>query len=203
MPAHALYRDRVADRLVAELLGVCKGLVCEGVVSDGELLGLRRWIGAHPGVQHGYPGSVLTSRLLHVFEDGVISDGERAELSEVLMDLTGETLDHHQPLNRSTRLPLDHPVPTILFDGREHVFTGRMLYGTRSQIARLVTDRGGRVGSTVTRQTDYLVVGPIGSRAWLESTHGTKILRALELRTGGHAVHIVAEDAWIEALEAA
>jgi len=203
MPAHALYRDRVADRLVAELLGVCKGLVCDGVVSDGELLGLRRWIGAHPDGQRGYPGGVVTSRLLHIFEDGVITDEERAELSELRVDLTGVTLDPHQPLNRSTRLPLDQPVPTILFDGREHVFTGRMLYGTRSQIARLVTARGGRVGSTVTRQTDYLVVGPIGSRAWLESTHGTKIFRALELRTGGHPVHIVAEDAWIEALELA
>src|SRR5262245_21483756 len=34
-PAKALYGPRVAKRLVSELLGLCKGMVCDGEISEG------------------------------------------------------------------------------------------------------------------------------------------------------------------------
>jgi len=57
------------------------------------------------------------------------------------------------------------------------------------------------VGTAVTRRTNSLVIGPIASRAWLESTHGRKILRAVELRSEGLPVRIVSEEAWIQAVD--
>src|SRR5262249_33544424 len=36
-PPKALYGPRVAKRLVSELLGLCKGMVCDGEISEGEL----------------------------------------------------------------------------------------------------------------------------------------------------------------------
>ena len=38
-------------------------------------------------------------------------------------------------------------------------------------------------------------------RAWLESTHGRKILRAIELRQAGSQIAIVAEEPWILSLD--
>jgi len=200
-PPKALYGSRVAKRLVSELLGLCKGMVCDGEISEGELAGLKRWLAGHPDAAVLYPGKTVADRLLRIYGDCIITPDERHELSELLLDLTGETEEHDQPLNLTTRLPFDEPPPTILFDGHEHVFTGRMLYGTRRDCERKVVERGGRVGQTVTQRTNFLVIGPIASSAWLESTHGRKILRAVELRSQGLPLRIVSEEAWIQAVE--
>jgi NAD-dependent DNA ligase len=200
-PPKRFYAPRVSERQVAELLGLCKGMICDGEVSDEELTSLRRWLGGHPDATLHYPGNVLATRLLQILEDGHVSDDEREELSDLLLSLTGETEEHDQPLNLSTRLPFDDPTPTILFDDFEHVFTGKMLYGTRKDLANKVLERNGRVGDNVTKRTNFLVIGPIGSAAWLESTHGRKILRAVELRSQGSAIRIVSEEDWIQALD--
>jgi len=200
-PPKALYGPRVAKRLVSELLGLCKGMVCDGEIAEGELAALKRWLAGHPDAAVLYPGKTVAERLLRIYEDGIITPDERQELNELLLDLTGETEEHDQPLNLSTRLPFDEPTPTILFEGHEHVFTGRMLCGTRQDCERKVVDRGGRVGKTVTKRTNFLVIGPIASSAWLESTHGRKILRAVELRSEGLPLRIVSDEAWIHAIE--
>jgi NAD-dependent DNA ligase len=200
-PPKAFYAARVAKRLVSELLGLCKGMVCDGELSDNELAALRRWLAGHPDAAVLYPGKTIAERLLRIYEDGIITSDERQELNNLLLDLTGETEEHDQPLHLSTRLPFDEPTPTILFDGQEHVFTGRMLYGTRRDCEKKVVDRGGRVRNTVTKRTNFLVIGPIASGAWLESTHGRKILRAVELRSKGSQLRIVSEEAWIHAIE--
>ena len=176
-------------------------MVCDGEISEGELAALKRWLAGHPDAAVLYPGKTVAERLLRIYEDGIITPDERQELNELLLDLTGETEEHDQPLNLSTRLPFDEPTPTILFEGHEHVFTGRMLCGTRQDCERKVVDRGGRVGKTVTKRTNFLVIGPIASSAWLESTHGRKILRAVELRSEGLPLRIVSEEAWIHAIE--
>ncbi len=199
-PPSLYFRDRRAERQVSELLGLCKGMICDGEVSDGEALALRRWLAGNPDAQIGYPGQVLAERLVRIFADGVIDDEERADLSTLLQDLVGEDERHEEPLNLSTRLPIDEPVPTILFDGQTYVFTGAMLYGSRRECEQHVLDRGGRVADSVTKKTNYLVIGPIASRAWLESTHGRKILRAVELRRDGVPIKVIAEETWITAI---
>lgn len=200
-PPRHLYASRVEDRLVAELIGTCKGAIMDGVVSEGEALGLRRWISGHPDVVRGYPGSMIADRLERILADGVVDAEEQRELSELLLDLTGETPDHNEPLNRTAAQFYDNPLPTVLFDAQEYVFTGRMCYKTRGECEQAVLDRGGRVLPYVRVRTNFVVVGPIGSAAWLHSTHGTKLLKAAELRESGAPIHIIPEDHWIQALE--
>jgi hypothetical protein len=86
-----------------------------------------------------------------------------------------------------------------------------MVTSTSSRVgcsAALVETANGksRIGAaewaqTVTKRTNFLVIGPIASSAWLESTHGRKILRAVELRGEGLPLRIVSEEAWIHAIE--
>lgn len=199
-PPRAFYQRRVEDRLVAELLGVCKGMVVDGAVTEGEAQGLRRWMVGHPLAIAGYPGRVLAERLQDIFADGYVSPEEREELGALLLDLTGETPAHDEPLNRTAVDFLDAPPPTVIFDGQEFVFTGRMLYASRAECEQQVRDRGGRAAARVTKRTNYLVVGPIGSEAWIQTTHGEKLLHAANLRAKGSPIHIVAEDHWLQAV---
>ena len=47
-PPVTFYRDRVAFRLTSELLGFCKGVICDGSVTEIEANGLKRWLAGHP-----------------------------------------------------------------------------------------------------------------------------------------------------------
>lgn len=54
-----------------------------------------------------------------------------------------------QPVKRS-----DH-----LFSGKAFVLTGSLANYTRQQAAKLIEERGGKIGSSVSKKTDYLLVG--------------------------------------------
>src|SRR5882724_1380674 len=87
-PAKAFYGPRVAKRLVSELLGLCKGMVCDGEIAEGELAALKRWLAGHPDAAVLYPGKTIAERLLRIYADGVITSDEREELNDLLLDLT-------------------------------------------------------------------------------------------------------------------
>jgi NAD-dependent DNA ligase len=200
-PIKPLYVHRLVDRQTTEMLGLAKGIICDGVVSDAEIVALKQWFKANPDVSSAYPGDQLARRMLTVLEDGVIEEHERAELKEFLLDLVGEPAGLTGTMRDPTRLPLDQPPPTIVFDAHEYVFTGTLASGNRVWAEQQVAERGGTCGKTVTKRTNFLVVGLFASEAWIQSTHGRKIQRAVELRDAGEPIHIVAEEHWLEAIE--
>ncbi len=198
---HPYHFRRVRDRAIQELLGLVKGIVTDGRVSDVEAEGLGRWLAAHPEAALAWPGDVLHARLARIFADGRLDDTERAELTELLRDAVGAT--EEEPAGDGViRLPLTQPPPTVLFDGRRYVFTGTFFYGTRAHCEAAVIERGGRVGQHVTRSTDYLVIGTMPTAAWQFSTHGRKIERAVALIDQGYPIAVIAEEHWVSALRA-
>jgi hypothetical protein len=54
---------------------------------------------------------------------------------------------------------------------------------------------GGQIGA-ISRGLDYLVIGEIGSRDWIHSTHGRKIEKAIDYSGRGCHIAIVAEQHW-------
>jgi NAD-dependent DNA ligase len=184
------------------MLGLVKGVVCDGVVTDGELLALRQWIVSHSEVCDKFPGNVIAARLLAAFADGVIDEEERTELKALLQDAVGETSDQDGFLARATRLPVDRPFPTVLFNNREFCFTGIFAYANRRRCEQEVQKRGGRCVNGPTTRTHYLVIGLDASAAWVGATHGTKIERAIHLKSGrSPGISIISEEHWVEALE--
>jgi NAD-dependent DNA ligase len=196
-PPAWFYAARVAERAISELLGICKGMVCDGEITEGEALGLRRWIATNPEAASSYPGNVLADRLDRIFRDGRADEEERADLLELLQAATGMPADGSPTMDRATRLPLCDPAPALTFAGQEYVFTGKMVYGTRRACENAVVERSGRTHSGVRQSTGVLVIGTLGSAAWKESTHGTKIVRAVDLRDAGYPLRIVSEEHWV------
>lgn len=70
----------------------------------------------------------------------------------------------------------------IPFKSAVYVFTGRFECGTQADCAASVKARGATVASTVTKNTDVLVLGAKGSPAYLWKTFGRKIKAADDLR---------------------
>ena len=70
------------------MIGLAKGFVCDGCLSDAEALALRQWLFSNSAVLDTTPVPRLGERLLRAFEDGIMDDSERQELTAILIDLT-------------------------------------------------------------------------------------------------------------------
>ncbi len=81
------------------------------------------------------------------------------------------------------------------------MLTGEFLYGTRSSCEDAIQKRGGLTKSTVTKQTNYLVVGSMASPDWIVANFGRKIQAAAEMaQSGQYEIAIIREADWAMAL---
>lgn len=190
---HAKARVR---RDIAEMLGMAKGVLADGVVNEDESIALMAWADDHPDVAMGWPGNVVYRRLRKIFSDGHASEDERLDLYELLTDLVGAPAGLKAGGTAATALPLDPPSPIEVTD-RVFVFTGRFAYGPRTACEEAVRRIGGWPERSLTRRTDYLVVGVFGSRDWVQTSFGGKIEKAVNYRERFATPSIISEEHWV------
>lgn len=199
----AFYSARVRDRQIHEMLGLLKGMVCDGLISDDEIFSFKTWLIANPLAATTWPGEVLARRVIKIHADGVIDVTERHELYELFCDTAGGGgSPEATKVNRATRLPFDDPPPAIVFNRDPFVLTGAFVYGPREKCEQAIEDRGGHCLPRLVKQPLTLVVGMIGSNAWIQSGFGRKIETAMKHRESGVPISIVSEERWTEALTA-
>jgi hypothetical protein len=190
-------RGMVRGRTLDELIGICKGITADGVVATEEAEFLARWLKGNQSVIEEWPANVLAERIANIFYDNIVTSEEKQELFDLLREVTGgSSLTDHAD-NLSTELPFDDPLPDVVFDNRQFCFTGKFCIGTRQQCESEVITRKGIVQKQPTYSTNYLVIGILGSRDWIHSTHGRKIEAAVEFRDKPTArISIIPEKHW-------
>jgi hypothetical protein len=203
-PDPQLNMQRRIDRGVYELLGMVRGVLADGVLVDAEVHALEHWLQANPELAGVWPVNVLSARLARIFEDGRIDAEEREDLAGLLEQMIGGGQDASYGIHGgqavATSLPLDEPPPSVVFTGNIVVFTGKFAYGTRKACEQAVMARGASCASSITRQTNLLVIGTFGSRDWIQSPYGRKIEKAAKYRDDGLPLAIVSEELWAAAL---
>lgn len=188
---------RVAGRTMDEMLGICKGIISDGVVVPKEAEFLKGWLANNPEVASVWPAKVLGERLSRIYADGQVDDEELEDLRELLAKATGETSEGQTGERKSTQLPLDDPAPEVAFTGTLFCFTGKFAFGTRKACESAVIDRGGECQKQPSHQTSYLVIGTLGSRDWIHTSHGRKIEAANQFKADGVAeTAIIDEEHW-------
>jgi len=191
--------SRVQDRLIDELIGISRGVIADGVVDEQEAIFIGQWIEQHREVSDKWPVNILYTRLVEMLKDGVLSKDEQKELMATLRDITGESSVFQEP-NRSTTLPLDNPAPVIDFEDKTFCLTGRFVFGTLRDCEETIVDMSGSVVQSPSQETDYLVIGELGSPDWVHTTFGRSIERGVELKQQGFAIKIVSEEHWVNSL---
>jgi DNA polymerase III epsilon subunit-like protein len=189
------HRSSQNDGAVRDLIELCSVVVADGVISHEEATYVLMWLERNGNARSVWPGNVLFSRLERMLADGCFDDSEEKELLGILRDLTGDK--HEEDASRS--LPLTVPYPEIIIPKQLFVLTGTFVTGPRSHCMELIKRLGGVPQNAVTKKTNYLVIGELGSENWMHSTYGRKIEAAVTLRESGHAVAIVSEQHWAKA----
>ncbi len=195
-----LNERRRVDRSLHEMLGLIRGVLIDGVVSESEANALRDWITANPDVVKVWPGSILAERLDRIFNDGIVEDSERIDLKELMEAIVGLDREAPETINAATSLPLDTPAPDVIFCEKIFVFTGKFVFGTRKYCQQTVLSLGGLCADNISQKIDYLVIGMIGSRDWIQTSWGRKIENAVELRERGFPIRIISEEHWTSAV---
>lgn len=196
---------RVCDRTVDELVGLAKGMVADGVVNHQEAEVLVRWVQANYDLApEDFVMRHLHRRVNAMLADGVIDASERQELFEILCEVCGHNPAPECSHSLSTSLPLDNPPPDVVIPYSYFCLTGKFAMGTRPKCEEVLEELNGYPQANVTLDTNYLIVGMMGSRDWIHSSYGRKIEKAVEFnRTRGMNISIITEEHWADALFAA
>ena len=187
---------RMADRTVDELIGICKGLICDGVINEEEAKFLVQWVDKRRSEASVWPINVLLERITGFMEDQKIDDQERRYLFELLSEISGGSSPQDIVQNLTTTLPLTKPAPDVTFEKRAFSFTGKFFLGTRNVCQHAILERGGVIHDNPNGATNYLVIGTLGSSDWIHTVHGRKIEHAVELSAKGIPIALICEEHW-------
>lgn len=189
-----LNADRLQSRQVDELIGLARGLIADGSINHAEVEFLEKWLVTNLSVSQQPLIATLYNRVGTILADGVADLEECDDLFAALSAFTAGDATLGEAA-KSTSLPLCQPAPPIIFDGKTFCFTGTFSFGQRKHCEEAVSSRGGSGGS-LTKATNYLVIGSYATESWKHSSFGNKILKATEMRRAGIPISIVAEEHW-------
>ena len=96
--------------------------------------------------------------------------------------------------NEPTHSPFDNPQPSIGFKGRKFVLSGNFSYGNKKEYEIEITKRGGIISKSISSKTDYLIVGSEGSSDYKHGDYGTKVVKAMDLRSNYGVPAIISEE---------
>ncbi|PFM75230.1 NAD-dependent DNA ligase [Bacillus sp. AFS077874] len=189
---------------IQQLEGIFHGMLADNELSDIEIIQLKKWMDDRRFLKSSYPFDEITSLLVSVLEDGIITVDEKNTLKAFF----GNFIDTKQSYNINEydikALQSKYSIegicatePEISFEGKLFCFTGTSYKAKRNEIANLITDKGGLFNNNVLKKTDFLIIGGEGNPCWAYSCYGRKVEKAVQLRKEGSNVLIVHEnDFW-------
>lgn len=130
--------------------------------------------------------------------DGVITIEEKEHLLKELTILSGTDFSNTGSVLPEHISNIFDDDPHIIIPNNVFVFTGEFIYGTRSACNKAIESRGGITSSSVTKTTNYLVVGSMVSPDWIVANYGRKIQKAAEMMMSGEfEIAVVREQDWV------
>lgn len=96
---------------------------------------------------------------------------------------------------------VNHIDKTNVFYNKKVIFTGTLCSMTRKEAMQEVVNAGGFIGSGVTKDTDFLVMGIQDYYKFADGKESRKTKKAKELIASGNKLKIIGEDTFISFLQ--
>lgn len=191
------YYDTVTSDLQI-LQGICHGILADGIISDKEICDLQNWLNENEHLNTYYPYDEIRSLIISILSDNVIDEEERTILMAYLNQfVTIEDDQIRQKIKDSTVdvniFGLCTSEPNVVFEDKTFCITGVLQRGNRENLQRDIIKLGGVPTNTISKKTDYLIVGDNGNPAWAFSCYGRKVEKAINLRKDGHVIMLIHE----------
>jgi DNA polymerase-3 subunit alpha (Gram-positive type) len=176
-------RTPVLSETTTQLLNlkaVLKNITADGQLSDQEVLSLRMWMEENQNLRGNFPFDKIFAVVENALDDGVLAADELQDMLQLFSQVTD---------------PVAASASCECFDinGKTFCLTGEFVKGSRSLVEQILVQQGGTPAKSVTKKTDYVIVGSQGSDAWSAGNYGTKVKKALELQEKGASIKIVKE----------
>lgn len=168
-------------KAINKLNGILIGITCDDILSNDEIYALNSWLSENRSLAGNYPFDMISSAINEVLKDGMIDESER----EYLLELFKEAADPLSNAKRKLYLN-DLKGKTICLSGE---FTGF----SKEEFTCKLNSLGAIVKETVTRKTEILIVGGLGSKQWACGNYGNKVKKALEMQEQGIPITIIME----------
>ncbi len=184
-------------------LGFCGGILCDGILSDSEIIATRDRFMSCPILKSSVALTELRHAVTQALHDNFIDETERTEISQWLSHLVGDGYGASGEPNIGNVSKLDVHAPTsvkVSFKNHNFVVTGPTSIGTRSHVASLISNAGGNFQRNVTTATNYVITADSASPYWRTTHFGAKLQRANELIEQGYNIVILNESEFMEAL---
>lgn len=190
------YAKRIADRGIDEAIGLCRGIIADGLVDQKEAEYILSWLERNKDASECWPCNILAARLTEYLKDGHLDKKESKDLLSLMTKITGDQIDFCTSINTPSGF-FDSPLPEIYFNKKGFCFTGEFAFGPRKVCEESTKALGGQVKQNISKKVDYLVVGSVGSEAWIHSSFGRKIEQAWEKKRKQQLdLYVVPEDHW-------
>ncbi|PIF45849.1 BRCA1 C Terminus (BRCT) protein [Chryseobacterium sp. 52] len=193
----SIYYDGITSDLQL-LQGIFHGILADGVLNDDEIFKLHEWLSENEHLNSYYPYDEIRSLVLSIVADKIIDEEERTVLTAFMKqfvelkntDIAAKIDRDTAEVNISGICAVD---PEIIFENKTFCITGILSRGSRSELQQAIQDKGGVPVNTISRKTDYLIIGDTNNACWSYSCYGRKVEKALGLRKEGHTIVMVHE----------
>lgn len=158
---------------------ILKSISADGVLTSEEVLVLEKWMLENQELEGNYPFDKVFRTVRQATQDGVLDAREKEELLDLFSRIT-------DPVGQTE-------CGCFAICGKVFCLTGEFKAGSRNQVEAYFVAQGGIAGKSVTKKTDYLIVGEFGSDMWSSGNYGSKVKKAMELQEKGCSIVIVKE----------
>lgn len=184
------------ESTVNHLLGFLSGISADDTICDTEIEKLSNLLNRDTTLSSKWPANAIKSRLDTILADGVVDDGERVELLELIKAISGQSLmETGLAYGMSADFSTTQDGRLCLTD-KSVCFTGKFLSGSRKAQEKKATELGAVVKGGVSKSLDILVLGSVASRDWRFTSYGRKIESVLSHRAEGSRIEIINEELW-------
>jgi NAD-dependent DNA ligase len=193
------------------LHGILHGVLADGIVTEKEAIGLREWLVSNESLEGTYPYDELYVIVREVLKDGVVDEAEKNLLASFFKDFINLSISSRiksEAERVKVGVKKEYSVPgicatspQIVFPDSVFTFTGEFRRCIRKDAEAQAIRLGGLVSSNVLPKTNYLVIGAAGNPCWMYACYGRKVEKAVSMRKEGHAILLVHENDFWDAVE--
>ena len=193
----SIYYNGITSDL-QQLQGILHGLLSNGDLNDDEIFNLHTWLSDNEHLNTYYPYDEIRSLVLTIVSDKKIDEEERI----ILMAFIKQFVELKNDSIKETveKLTADVSIagicaidPEIVFENKTFCITGILSRGTRNELQTAIRSKGGIPVNTISKKSDYLVIGDTKNACWSYACYGRKVEKALDLRKSGHTIILVHE----------